>query len=199
MRPLTILHFLFRREKGSEKACGRTRFGQIPLIAHLGNGARDTRSVGVWWRVLCLVSCQRARLIHFPNGRGICLRFVWPPPCAARPFFSFGLQKQVRLCSFAVVWRRGNGATPHPLRGSSPLRRGAKAWRVAKLDFFKDCRPLRQERAVARAPGLLIPVAFTATITAYPGSGPAGPAREGGKGFQRTQGDRCGVPLALWP
>ena len=60
MRPLTIPHFLFRREKGSEKACGRTRFGQIPLIAHLENGARDTRSVGAWWSVLCLASCQRA-------------------------------------------------------------------------------------------------------------------------------------------
>ena len=92
MRPLTILHFLFRREKGSEKACGRTRFGQIPLIAHLGNGARDTRPPGVWWCVLWMASCQRARLIHFPNGRGICLRFVWPPPRAAWRLFSLGLQ-----------------------------------------------------------------------------------------------------------
>ena len=46
MRPLTILHFLFRREKGSEKACGRTRFGQIPKIARLENGAREFRVRG---------------------------------------------------------------------------------------------------------------------------------------------------------
>ena len=143
-----------------------------------------------------------------------------PDPFPKRAGDLSALRMAAAVCGSAVLFFRAakageivflcgclearQGATPHPLRGSSPLRRGAKAWRVAKLDFFKDCRPLRQERAVARAPGLLIAVPFTATINAYPGSGPAGPAREGGRGG-KSRGGSTGGPVRgppttpLWP
>ena len=150
MRPLTIPHFLFRREKGSEKACGRTRFGQIPLIAHLENGARDTRPPGVGCCVLCLASCQRARLIHFPNGRGICLRFVWPPCRAAWVSSSFGLREGVGCASLWVVGCAAKGYPSPPsaelpsaegsrgvARGAiSCLRRGTEGWWIAKERFW---------------------------------------------------------------
>ena len=124
-----------------------------PLDCPFGKwGARIPRSWGAGWLFLCLASCQRARLIHFPNGRGICLRFVWPPCRAAWVSSSFGLREGVGCASLWVVGCVAKGYPSPPSaelpsaegsRGvarsaSSSLRRVAEGWWIAKGRFSLD-------------------------------------------------------------
>ena len=103
--------FLFRRDRlrrthmvsmvvvyprGKRKSMRPDSLWTNPLDCPFGKwGARIPRSWGAGWLFLCLALHQRARLIHFPNGRGICLSFVWPPCRAAWVSSSFRLQEEL--------------------------------------------------------------------------------------------------------
>jgi len=120
----------FSTRKRKRKSMRPDSLWTNPLDCPFGKwGARIPRSWGAGWLFLCLASCQRARLIHFPNGRGICLRFVWPPCCAAWVSSSFGLREGVGCASLWVRWVGGE-RVPLTAFGGAPLcggepRRGA--------------------------------------------------------------------------
>jgi len=59
-------------------------------------------------------------------------------------------------------------------------------------------RPYKNERSVTWRSGLFIDLTYYENKYAYPGSGPAGPVREGGMESRGSGGPVQGPPI-LWP
>ena len=121
----------FSARKRKRKSMRPDSLWTNPLDCPFGKwGARYASAVRLVARPLSGFLSARAP-DPFPKRAGDLSALRMAAACRGLAPFLFWAAGGGRLCFIAGVWRCRNGVTPHPLRGSSPLRRGAKdcVWR----------------------------------------------------------------------